>query len=444
VVPFSGPQAQRAEGIVVRTLRKRATIVDPKKWAASQKKLFAPSNSPEDVASVAEDVGVVVVVTGTVKRDGRHWTLVVSVRDGKTGRSRDKLRYSLRGPRVEARTLALLGSEVSDAFDHALEAAGATGSDDEEAPPPKKQAPPPPPATKKKPHVEAIEDSEDDKPIKERDEAAPIEKDEKKAEVKKEAPAGARPRWAPYFDITAGASVSGRQWDFSPASAPLPKFSSGVVGGLRVDATIYPLASLWNRAAGVFATLGLGATLDKPFWPDSKGPDGLRYATQELRVDGGLRWRFVLYKALPRPELTLLAGGGLHSFAIAKKETPAGPTDVGPPDVRYANVSLGLAFRIHFVEWASLWVGFNYLIPTLAGAVVTADSYGPASRFGIRAQGGIDFFAYRGLKVGLNGFYERYQLVFKGGGALPGPGSTPPEGAVDQYFGGVLVLGYAY
>src|SRR6185436_14056695 len=101
----SGPQAQRAEAVVVRTLRKKALLVPASKWSASQRKLFAPSNNPDDIASVAEDVGAVVVVTGSVKREGRGWQLTVSVRDGKTGRSRDRLKYNLRGPRVEARTL---------------------------------------------------------------------------------------------------------------------------------------------------------------------------------------------------------------------------------------------------------------------------------------------------------------------------------------------------
>lgn len=441
VVPFSGPQAQRAEAVVVRTLRKKALLVPSSKWSASQRKLFAPSNSPDDIASVAEDVGAVVVVTGAVRREGRGWQLTVSVRDGKSGRSRDKLKYILRGPRVEARTLALLQSEVDKAFDHALEAAD---SDDDEPPMRKPKREPPPVARKPTTAVPVVEDDEE-KPTKNSDdEQAPL--GDKKVEIKKEAPGGKRPRWAPYFDITAGAGITGRSWDFQPSS--LPKFSSGVVAGLRVDATIYPLAMLWDRARGVFATLGLGATLDKPFWPASKGPDGNRYNTQELRVEGGLRWRFVLYKPLPRPELTVLAGGGLHQFAIAKKQDDVTGmiSDVGPPDVSYAFVSLGVAFRLHFAEWASIFAGFNYLVVTAAGPATAGDEYGPARTYGIRVGGGLDFFAYKGLKLGVSGFYERFQLLFLGSDpppALPGMNNVA-ENAVDQYFGGMVVVGYVY
>src|SRR5439155_2390369 len=84
-------------------------------------------------------------------------------------------------------------------------------------------------------------------------------------EVRKSTPPAGRPRWAPYFDVTAGASIGGRSFDFAPAA--LPHFSSGVVGGLRLDLTLYPFAFSHAKLGGVFAGFGLGVTLDKPFWP---------------------------------------------------------------------------------------------------------------------------------------------------------------------------------
>src|SRR5262249_49664317 len=96
VVPFTGPGAKPAEGAVVHALRKKAQLVPPETWAKSARKLFAGTHSPEDVAAVAADVGARIVVTGVVKRDGRAWQLVVSVRDGKSGRSYEKLKYPLK------------------------------------------------------------------------------------------------------------------------------------------------------------------------------------------------------------------------------------------------------------------------------------------------------------------------------------------------------------
>jgi hypothetical protein len=69
---------------------------------------------------------------------------------------------------------------------------------------------------------------------------------------------------------------------------------------------------------------------------------------------------------------------------------------------------------------------------------------GPASVIGLRPAGGLDFFVYRGLKISVSGFYERYELTFQGSSpppAKPGNGEIA-QSAVDQYFGGVLSIGY--
>lgn len=444
VVPFSGPQAKAAEAEVVRALRTRARLVPASRWKASSRKLFAPSHSAEDISAVAEDVGAVLVITGAVKRDGRRWQLAVTVHDGQTGRGRDRLKYPLKGPRVERRTLNLLGVEVQAAFVHALSAAGPTASAPEETPQPKAQ-----------PKVATIEDdSGDDQPAKTEDKpeapplgAAPAEKpaENSSASVPLE-----RPEWAPYFEVSAGGLISARSWDFQPTT--LPRFHTpGVVPGVQVDLTLYPLAFLWDRTAGVFSTLGLGATLDKPIWGPATGPDpsdATKYGTSELRVEGGLRWRFVLYKPLPRPELVVEAGGGLHQFAIAKRVDPVtmNPVDVGPPDVGYAYVSLGGKLRLHFARWALIWAGFHYDLVTTAGPATTSDEYGPARTYGLRVEGGLTFRVWRGLEILASGFYERFQLTFRGSDpppALPGMGNLA-ESALDQYFGGALSVGYEY
>src|ERR1700749_2735123 len=117
VVPFNGPGGKTGEAAVVRTLRKKATIVPQTSWTKSARKLFAPSHSAEDIRAVAEDVGAKIDIPGLVKRDGRRWELSLGVRDGKTGKTHDRLRYPLKGPRVSPDVIAILTKEINDAFD---------------------------------------------------------------------------------------------------------------------------------------------------------------------------------------------------------------------------------------------------------------------------------------------------------------------------------------
>lgn len=452
VVSFTGPQAKQAEAVVVRTLRKKATLIPSTSWDKSAKKLFARTHSAEDIAAVADDVGAKIVVTGILKRDGRNWQLSVSVRDGKTGKPHDRLHYPVKGtrPRLTAATLALLAKEVEEAWDGMV--APAAEAKEELTPVPELKTrdkavsrPAPAPAPTPTPGQSGAA-------------APPPPGKQTVAEAgREEAPPGVepppppppteqvnlvaptrRPRWAPYFDLEAGGSISGRSFDYDPASQP--KFSSGVVAGVHADLTLYPLASTWNKARGLFAGLGLGGSVDVPFWPasTSKQDPNARYPTSELKVEGGLRWRIVMYKPLPRPSLLLAVGGGLHNFTIGKDNTTTPPSDVGPADVSYKYVTAGGGMRIYFAEWAWLWAMFDYHVVLAAGPVTDGSEYGPARTYGLRVRGGLDFLVYKGLKIAASGFYERFTLKFAGTG---NPAKAANSGT-DQYFGGFLAIGY--
>jgi TolB-like protein len=438
VVPFTGPQAIRAEAVVVRTLRKKAQLIPGKTWQKSASKLFANTHSPEDIAAVADDVSARIVITGAVKRDGRAWQLSISVRDGSDGKPRARLKYPLKGPRIMPATLTLLAKEVADSFDSVVNGEGTT-----------EEGTPAPPATKpgKKPPVTDLSPPTTTPPPTTPPPATtePAGKDEELAPVAAKSPkpiapvaaTGKRPRWAPWFEVDAGLSITGRQFDFDTTQPP--HFTSGVVPGIAADLTVNPLAFTWNKAGGVFSGLGVGATIEKPFWPDSTSKTDMtqHFATSELKVEGGLRWRITLYKPVPRPELLLAAGGGLHTFSLAKDATGQ---DVGPPDVAYKYVDFGIGVRLHFAEWAYLTAKFNYHLVVNSGPISdVATEYGPTATTGLRFGGALDFIIYKGLKVGLDGFYERFGLKFV-------PGNTSPakqaNAAVDQYFGGVITVGY--
>ena len=55
-------------------------------------------------------------------------------------------------------------------------------------------------------------------------------------------------------------------------------------------------------------------------------------------------------------------------------------------------------------------------------------------------RGGLDFLVYKGFKVGAEGLYERFSLTFNPSSAVT-PAKIANSGT-DQYFGGVIVVGY--
>jgi len=202
----------------------------------------------------------------------------------------------------------------------------------------------------------------------------------------------------------------------------------------------YPLAFTWSRVKGVFSGVGLTIRLDKPFWPNSTTPamPSSSFPTQELRVEGGLNWKITLYKGMPRPQLHLIATGGLHEFTYAKG--PDGTNVVGVPNVRYTYASFGGGLTVHFAEWSWIWFDFVYHLVTNAGEIETQPFYGLAAHFGLRFQAGLDFLVWRGIRLGAMGFYERFGAAY---GYDPNR-ALIADTSTDEYYGAMLLLGYVF
>lgn len=459
IAPFRGPEVALAEQAVQRALKGRALVLSPARYAVVAKGLFAESQAPEDLAAVAHEIGATWVITGTIKAEGARWLLSVSLRDGEDGQSRAKLRYPLSSPRCPPAVLGTLARELLDALDAAPRAVKqrrverpppddpeprdtppiAAGTqrrsrklppgDDDEAPPNR-----PGETSKRSTPKNPPPDDDPPPPV-----ARPVKKDppaEPKPADPRPAPTGGRPRWARWFELGLGASISGRSFSVDP---PPPRFNSAVVGGIGLDFTLYPLAFTWKNAYGIFSGLGLGLTLEKPVWPDSTSKSDMtqRFPTSELRVGGGLRWKFTLYKSMPRPQLTLLVEGGVHEFGFAKGAD--GQDVVGVPDVRYVYASIGGGLTVHFAEWSWIWVKFVYHAVSDTGSIQLPTQYGLSAAFGLRFSAGLDFLVWKGVRLGASGFYERFNVVF---GYDPNNRAKVADGATDEYYGAMLLLGY--
>jgi hypothetical protein len=291
--------------------------------------------------------------------------------------------------------------------------------------PPKPEPPPP------KPEEEAAPETPPPAPERTAEPTPPP------APPPKPAPApNKRPRWARWFEVGLGGGMFGRNFATDPKTSA---FKTGIAGGLRADVTAYPLAFTWKNAYGLFSGVGLGVTFDKPFWQPSTAQAQTTelLPTDELRVEGGLRWKITLYKPMPRPQLHLDIQGGLHQFTFVR-----GAMDqavAGVPDTRYVYMSLGGGLTVHFAEWAWIWIRGAYQLITDSGPIQAPDQFGLAAAYGLRFGGGLDFLVWRGIRLGVQGMYERDIIVF---GYDPNHRARIADSAVDEYYGALFMLGY--
>lgn len=434
VVPFSGPQGKIAQSVVERLTRKYAAAVPSAVWSRAVKRLNADNHNPEEIAQVASEVGARLVITGSVRREGARFLLLVLIRDGRSGEIRDRFRYVLPGPTVPPSVEDQLARDFGDSFPKIVELVAGTPAQSF----PTTAVPPAPQPTAANPPT-------NDEPTPSRRESR-VSQNEDEPSNTNDPRTNAyfslqRPLWAPFFDVAFGASISNRSMRVSPDSETA--FRSTAVGGIRFDAILYPLAPLHRVAQGVVSGIGLALHIEKPFWPKSNADEigeGLRLGTSELRVEGGLHWRFTLYAKRPWPELVFMAGGGTHRFAI---ERAADGSDFGPPNTTYNFVSVGGMLRAMPIEKRlRLWFAANYLhVPKgNAGAIERPDRYGPSQTVAFRVEGGVEVFAWKGLKLIARGYFERYILSFS---TVPGT-SRRAELAIDKYAGGALSVGYEW
>jgi hypothetical protein len=251
---------------------------------------------------------------------------------------------------------------------------------------------------------------------------------------------GPRPGHYPFVIARAGAIVTSRALDFSPGQPPI--FHGGTAGGVHAEVELYPFAFTHALARGVFAGLGGWFAVDKPFWLTTT-LDGStnQYDTDELRLEGGARWRFVLRKLAPLVELTVFGGAGLHSFTIAKTTSATGtPVDAGPPDARYVYGVVGIESRVHlFGDRIAPFVKVGYEYVPDAGPTENLDEYGLSDTHGFQLRGGLEARVWRKLTVGASAFWEYLSLNFQNNV----PTARNASGATDQYYGALFTVGWA-
>ena len=483
-----------------KALKGKYILVPVAKWNSAATRLNATGQGTDEVALVAGDLKVDAVVTGKVKqdKDSGSYKLNIAARHGATGKPLGKLTYELKSPKVDSATIAQAELDIDKAVEQALagpppEAPVVAAAAPAETPTPSLRNEDENPIEKLK-KLEAQDKHDREHVVRPVyypyfDVGAAFIINGRSFSYAEET--GTSPTKCYDFDHRSldpnDPTNKNFVYRYTPALKSCPRYAPSVTGGVRVDLTGFPLAGVrYNGLRG----LGIGITFDYMFWPPSMtaGANPRSLDTREFRLEGGLRYHWNVANKRSLPSILASVQYGLHSFAVAKEQktysyvddigstqTAAGIDDHGLPDILYQYVTIGVGGRIPYYSTEKLYFGllvnFNFHAMLSFGELGTgfADTstttslygnggYGQASGYGFRVGfTPLELIPWKGITVRLSGFYEMFTTAFTLGSNINNNVSLPPvdrtlenaarhiaQGAVDQYFGGVVQIGYQY
>ncbi len=448
VMPFGGSQPQIIEHlnqVCEKALRRIAglKVLNAAQWSKEARE----SGQGDDLEAMARRLGADLLVTGTLSQVKGWWRLSVDV-------------FNDKGLPISALVVDSLTPDLGATATFQLEEGlarivrPAVGL--------QAQAPPTGPAN---PEDEpSPQDVDREKPV----ELAKVEGLRVAQVVKKP---WVREPWRPLLDVKAGLLASGRRLSCAEADARRhnqpcagPEFPLSGGAGLRLDATVFPLA-LRRTVAAPLAGLGIGFTLDLPFWANRQQQNGSSFPTKELRFEGGVRWHWNIGNATLRPILEAGLAYGFHSFALS-----GGAAQPPYPDVGYQYLLPQLGLGSFLTQKLHLHAGLSILGILTAGSITDATAqnsrnpFGPGSAWGFRVSGEAEYLPLPWLSISLGGKVERIAFSFDGTGCAmastnmascyrgPAPGMTtaspslpvPIQSAEDLYLGLWLLVGYRF
>jgi hypothetical protein len=488
VLPFAGPRGGQAASQVRRAARVRAVSAGA----------FLRASREGGRVAAAKKLGVAGIVSGKVGRLRGRWVLRISVRSGHNNRVVGRGTFSLRGTRVDGATARQVGRAVRRHLRRCKKPAGAVRTRRKrrrrrrrrrpirvrKAPVPAPTPAPAPAPTPTVPKRRGFDDGSDidggaggtglgDEPkIRPRtarrsggvggfglgeDDERPD--DTRRTRVRRRVRdddddddgggrrrrvrrRGARPAWETVFEVFAGLHVQNRNFSFNDPVSPAnpPSYKSGVHTALSINAAIYPLAAF---SRGVLADIGLVARYDRVVGLKSQLDATTIADTLSQTFEIGLRYRWNILASATSPVVMVGLEYGRQMFFILSDQPPL-------PNITYDYLKLALAR----VQWPFFKRGpwkfgiggaFDYLLVFSAGDIEQTDSsgYGTSSTGGIGGDVGL-FASYKGFALRAQFFYRRFFFDFDRLCAIQGSGCGEAGGALDEYIGGTINLGYLY
>jgi hypothetical protein len=246
--------------------------------------------------------------------------------------------------------------------------------------------------------------------------------------------------------LDAGASLLARSLQFATTrtfdNAPRP-YTTRAVPGARIDAELYPFAFVdpHGAAAGLGVAIDFDQSAALALHPTDDPTTAVKATQRSYSV--GVRYRIPFGGAPTSPTLTLGAGYGERTFAVA------GAMALDVPGIDDKLFDPGLAFRLPLGSMLAVTLGGRALIITSGGPIESADQYGHATMLGGEASLGLEILVRDRVALRLAGEATQIDYRFSGTGMLAtsrdgDPSTIDVKSAIDRYIGGTATLAVLY
>lgn len=431
-------RANTCKRSVISVLRSQNKLMSTSKYMRTRKVLKRYAWNKRAISAVARAIGADAVVHVHFAWRRGKLNMIVRVREGKSGRIVDTLAFPLRRNRCGMRTLKALRDRllstinrverIDDVKEEPHETEQVTDTDDDENPT----------ADTSKSESDSAADSDSDSDS------------DSNSDVSKDADDFEPPPTLHAIGghINVGFSAIGRQLEFGVASGipdnmkPRP-YQSSMVGGVHVDAELYPFL---RKSRGSFfgrqlSRIGVAFDLDHSVAMKSTlslSGTPTEFATTQSRWSLGLRYRI----PIGHSAIKLAAGYDELGLVVAD-----GTIMTGVPDVTYGAFDLGGDVDIALGSHFTLGFGGRFLAVTGAGEISTHAAYGRAVITGVSGRAQLDAHVTRSLTLSAGVSLLQISLDFAGTGDMSdvnGDNQQDVNSASDTYSGGFVSAGYRF
>ncbi|WP_152629692.1 LytR C-terminal domain-containing protein [Haliangium ochraceum] len=403
-------------------------LVPSDDYRNAARKLDARGSEPENIARVAAELKLDIVLLGDVRKGRGGRQIEVQVHLGSSGEQVAVAQFGSQRRKLNRKEEAAAREQLLPTLAAVVDSASEPEEQPEEAPAP---------AGDSIAQADDTEDAFDPGP-------GPGVARSKSSRTSVTEEASTRPA----VEVAVGVSVLQRSLSSDVNGAgPEPSYngSDSFPASPRVEVLAFPMALATDRSEPTLLhNIGLRAYFERTIlFSSALNVDGssTTYDTVQMRVGAGLLYRLFLGSSVTAPELQLGVDYDNFSFTLDR------PSDDGSfsylPDHGYASLAPALGLRVPINTALSVSAHGRLLVLLGIGDAGEPDRFGStSSALGFDAGLDVSYGFTEALSARLGFRFTSLSVGFEGDGELAQMQGV--EGMSDTYLGGVAMLGYAF